>query len=299
MPDGGRPMRTMGRPWQLLMAVGLALCAAGAAGADSHLPPADGAPYDPAGVLYRDGDFRLARPGQRPVSNFYNRPGYVSVDPACYAGVLSMELSAEHPAFPGARMHVAETIRVRPTRVARRHAQRFSWEIWSDPFEMMGIVTTAQGAGGGSARVWLTLDLRNAAYRLVTDVTPRRDAYRIDSAGAGLSRTAQEDIFFGFADHHYSYVDLSGLAGAGAAGAQAMADIDRMLSNRPPNVVMGFIDWTEIEGADGSTEVFIELQREEEMFLDYHGLILSGLRRTDLRILCDDVIRDIRRLWPR
>ncbi|MBY4892076.1 hypothetical protein KUL25_04790 [Rhodobacteraceae bacterium N5(2021)] len=256
-------------------------------------------PYDTYGELYRAGDYRLARPGGRPVSNFYNRHGFSSVDQRCFSGAVSLELSVAHPAFPASRMYFYEQIRIRPTLSGGRYAHRFSWEITSDPFELMGIVTTADGAGVGRARAWLTLNYRDGIYRFVTDVTPRDGLYEISSSGGGVSQMAFEDFFFGLADHHYSYVDLSGLAGAGAAGVAATQDINALLSNRPPNVFMGFIDWTEISDSDGETETYIELSREEPMALSYHGVEFSGTRVTEIRILCDAVIRRIQSQWPR
>ncbi|OAN81179.1 hypothetical protein A8B78_09210 [Jannaschia sp. EhC01] len=292
--------------WILTLATATVLGLSSAA-ADNHIEPgeADAAaeetetPYDAYGELYRAGDYRLARPGARPVSNFYNRPGFSSVDQRCFSGAVTMELSVAHPVFPASRMYFYEQIRIRPTLHGGRYAQRFSWEITSDPFELMGTVTTAEGAGVGRARAWLTLNYRDGIYRLVTDVTPRDGLYEISSSGGGISQMVFEDFFFGFADHHYSYVDLSGLAGAGAAGVAATQDINALLSNRPPNVFMGFIDWTEIGDSEGETETYIELSREEPMALSYHGVEFSGTRVTEIRILCDAVIRRIQSQWPR
>lgn len=273
----------------------LRLICADAAHADHHDLPEDDAPYDEAGELYQSGDYRLARPGQRPVSNFYTLPGFTSVDPGCLVGGITLEMSISHPAFPASRMYFYEQIRVRPTRRGGRFPHRFAWEIWSDPFSIAGVTTVAEGAGAGRARAWLTVNIRHGVFRLITDVSPRHGIYWIDTSGPGISQTVSEDFFFGFADHHYSYVDLSGLQGGGAASAAAIQEIEALLRNRPPNVVMGFLDWVRDE--DGVSEGDLHITRRERMSLSYHGVEFSGLRTTDLRIICGAPITQYERLY--
>lgn len=260
--------------------------------ADHHIPEVgEEAAEEEGGVsdeLYQASDYRLARPGQRPVSNFYTLPGFQSVDPGCYSGGVSLETHTTHPAFPTAVLTIFEQIRVRPTRRGGRFNQRYHWELYSDPFELMGVVTTSEGGDSGRARVWLTVNLQYGIYRLVTDVQPRAGVYTISSSGAGISRMAFEDLFLGFADHHYSYVDLSGLQGGGAATAAALADIAAILSNRPPNVFMGFFDYIRETGWDG--EEYLSIEDNERIALDY-GVSVRGERSINLRIFCTGLVR--------
>lgn len=280
-----------------LLCLALILCGAGPAVADADLPPEDDAPYDEAGELYQSTDYRLARPGQRPVGNFYNLPGFASVDPGCLVGGITLEMSVAHPVFPASRMYFFERIRMRPRRTGGRFPHRFTWEITSDPFQMAGITTVAEGGGSARGRVWVTLNVRQGIFRVVTDVTPREGVYRIDTSGPGISRSDSEDYFFGLADHHYAYVDLSGLRGGGAATAAVMPEIEALLRNRPPNVVMGFLDWA--RDGTGASEGALQITRRERMALSYHGVEFTGLRSTDLRVVCGTLLRQYERLYGR
>lgn len=248
--------------------------------------------------LYGAGDYRIARPGQRPVSNFYTVGGFRTVDPRCYAGVLTWDAESWIPMGGDAKFHVFEQVRIRPTRSANRFVHRHIWELYSDPMEIMGVVSTSEGSGGGRARVRLDIDMEHTIYRLVTDVAPRVGAYRISTAGGGLARTAVEDFHFYFADHHYAYVNLSGLQGAAgnAAVQSALGDIDSLLSNRPPNVAMGYFDWA--RDAEGVSEGELQID-DEEQFRLVRGVKTQGQRNVSLRIFCDNVIRQFETRWGR
>jgi hypothetical protein len=156
---------------------------------------------------------------------------------------------------------------------------------------MMGVVTTSEGEGSGQARVWLTVNLRYGIYRLVTDVRPRDGLYSISSSGAGISRMDFEDLFFGFADHHYSYIDTSGLRGAGAAGAAALRDIAAITSNRPPNVFMGAFAY--IRETDFGGEEYLDISDTERIGLEY-GVSIEGERSVEIRISCASLVRRFR-----
>lgn len=248
--------------------------------------------------LYARGDYTIAGPGERPVSNFYSLRGFQGVDPSCYAGVLTLETESWIPLAGESKFHAVEQIRVRPARTRDRFAHRHEWELYSDPIEMMGVVSTSEGSGGGTARVWLALNMEYNIYRLVTDVRPRVGTYEISTTGGGLARHKTEDFHFYFGDHHYAYVDLSVLEAArGAPGVQsALNDIRTLLSTRPPNVYMGYFDWARDE--DGVSEGELQIDDAEDMRLGW-GVKMQGQRRISIRIFCDAIIRQYERRWGR
>lgn len=248
--------------------------------------------------LYGLGDYRIAHPGERPVSNFYNVRGFRSVDPSCYAGVLTWEAESWIPLGGEAKFHIFEQIRVRPTRTGGRFAQRHRWDVHSDPLEIMGVVSTSSGSGGGTARVWLSLNMEHNIYRLVTDVRPRAGTYEISTAGGGLARSKVEDFHFYLADHHYAYVDLRALEAMRSVPAvqSALNDINTLLSSRPPNVFMGYFDWARDE--DGASEGELQIDDEERIGLGW-GVKMQGQRSIGIRIFCDAIIHQYETRWGR
>lgn len=246
--------------------------------------------------LYHSGDYRIARPGARPVSNFYGVRGFQPVDPGCYAGIVTSSVAGFIPLGGGAKFYADERIRVRARRSGGRFNHSHGWQISSDPVEMMGVVTTSEGAGAGAARVMLALDIEHGIYRLVTDVRPRAGTYVISSAGGGLSRTKTEDFHFAFGDHHYSYVNLAALEAKRAIPAvqQTLNDIHALLSNRPPNVFMGFFDWA--RDAEGTNEGELLIEDEDGIALAW-GAKVEGRRNIHIRIFCGNVLRRYEARW--
>lgn len=238
--------------------------------------------------LYHSGDFRISRPGTPPRSNFYTVADFRPVDPGCYSGILSWATEAYIPTGGGAKFYANERINLRPG--GGRFIHRHRWDLNSDPISLGGVTTVSSGGGRGTARVQLWLSLDDQIYRLVTDVQPRVGTYQITSTGP-ISRTVTEDFHFGFGDHHYSYVNLSQLEAASGHPevAAALNDIRAVLRNRPPNVYMGFFDWSYDE--DGHAEDALLIEDEDRLSFGW-GAKGSGRRTISLFITCADVLRD-------
>ncbi len=161
----------------------------------------------------------------------------------------------------------------------------------------MGVVSTSEGSGAGTARVSLAVDMRNRVYRLVTDLRPRAGTYTITTtSAAGPGRVTDEDLHFAFGDHHYSYVDLSALEAQRAipAVAEALGDIRQLLSNRPPNVFMGFFDWSYDE--DGVWAGDMGDYHVDHLAWSY-GAKGEATREILLRISCPELMSQFEAIW--
>ena len=243
--------------------------------------------------LYQSGDYRIAPPNSRPVSNFYNVRGFRYIDPRCFAGVITSAADVAYPVGSGS-FYADERIVLRPRRASgARFVHRHTWELSADPLELAGVVSTSEGVGSGMARVALAVNMEHALYRLVTDVRPRVGMYTITTTGPGVSRMAFEDFHFAFGDHHYSYVDLSGLAGAGALAG----DIRAGVMDRPPNVFMGEIDWLYDDTGLWVGELGIE--EVDSRRLTIAGMSGSAERQISIQIICQNLIDQFERRWGR
>lgn len=245
--------------------------------------------------LYHQGDYRISRPGAPARSNFYALAGFQPVDPTCYSGVMTWAVEAGIPVGGGAKFYEDERIHLRPSHAHERFGHRHRWNISSDPIELMGLVTTSEGAGTGTARVQLWVNIEYNIYRLVTDVRPPAGNYQITTTGA-MGRTVTEDFHFGFGDHHYSYVDLSQLEAASGHPevAQALREIRALLSNRPPNVYMGFFDWRYDD--DGNAEREILIENEDSLAFGW-GAKGQGRRSIHIQITCGRILDQYERRW--
>jgi hypothetical protein len=86
-------------------------------------------------------------------------------------------------------------------------------------------------------------------------------------------------------------VNLSQLEAMAAnpAVAAALTDIHALLSNRPPNVIKGVLDWFgEVEGPESGV---LRADFEEPIALNWAGMVASGTRATHLRVTCPALIR--------
>lgn len=247
--------------------------------------------------FYNDREFRVARPGARPVSNFFPVRGFRPVDPACFSGVVSSEFQGTLETMPGLTVFNFERINIRRTSRGTRFPYSHHWDISSDPFSLMGVTSTIEGSGSGTARAWLAVNIPMNWFRLVTDTRPRDGQYVIDTTGPGISKMAFEDFFFYMADHHYSYVDLSQLqAHSGEPAVQAaLAEIDTLVSNPPPNVFMGFLDFA--LNPDGTLRDVIRISNEEPFEMRWSGIKTTGMRRVSLTITCPDLVREFQDFW--
>jgi len=243
--------------------------------------------------VYQSGDYRIAPPNSRPVSNFYNLRGFRYIDPRCFAGVITSAADVAYPVGSGS-FYADERIVLRPRRASgARYVHRHTWQLSADPLEIAGVVSTSEGVGSGTARVALAVSMAHGLYRLVTDVRPREGTYTITTTGPGVSRMAVEDFHFAFGDHHYSYVDLSGLGGAGALAG----DIRAGLMDRPPNVFMGEIDWLYDDMGRWVGELGIE--EVDSRRLTISGMSGSAERQISIRIICQNLIDQFERRWGR
>ncbi len=246
---------------------------------------------------YEPNGYRLAPPGGRPVTNFYPLAGFRVVNPQCYAGLMGLEAEALIPVGGGARMYFSERFQLRPGRTGERYPHRHTWSITSDPVEMMGVVSTSEGSGLGTGRATLWVNMATGMFRLVTDTRPRSGNYVITTTGPGVSRMDFEDFFFAFADHHYSYVDLSQLEAARGIPAvdEALAGIRAILDNRPPNVFMGPLDW--LYDDEGAWEGDLGFVDDNDAFRIAWGGKAEGVRSISLRIFCPSLLDQFEARW--
>lgn len=278
-----------------LLLVGIGLATMGLAGPDAvpeEEPMGRSSWYEPDG-------YRLAPPNSRPVSNFYQLPGYRLVDQSCYAGVMTMEVEGLIPSGGGAKMYFFERFQLRPGRAGERYPHRHTWSIHSDPVEIMGVVSTSEGSGSGTGRASLWVNMATRMFRLVVDTQPRDGGYTITTTGPGISRADGEEYYFAFADHHYSYVDLSQLLphAGNPAVAEALEGIGRLLENRPPNVFMGHIDW--LYDDDGIWDGSLGFLDDTEHYAIRWGAKAEGVRNISLHISCPSLLDQFEARWGR
>ncbi|MDU8925795.1 hypothetical protein RXV86_00195 [Alisedimentitalea sp. MJ-SS2] len=262
----------------LLLATCLALTlTVSPAMADSH----DTAATDP--TLYQPEHYLIAPPGTPPLSNFYTVPGFRPVDPSCYSGTLTWHTEALIPIGGGARFYADERVTLHAFG-AGDFGHGHSWSLSSDPVSIAGLTTVSSGSGSGAARAQLWLSTEDGTYRLVTDVQPRVGFYQISTTGA-ISRTVTEDFYFGFGDHHYSYVNLSQLEAASGHPevAAALTSIRAVLSTRPPNVFMGSVA--------GLGAPPYRIENVDNMAFAW-GVQGQGRRIVSVQVTCADFLRE-------